>query len=148
MISVLTGVSHEKLQVFHRWVGWMMFVLALIHTFPFIAYHISMGDMVKKWTTDPAYWTGTAALVAQAWLTFMSIGPLRSGAVAEERNCAGESRIEKLNSCFVNSTPQYARLVRRRDRLTLRPCARNRFYLNTCLYLLHSCRRGRIDLQL
>jgi len=60
----------------------MMLVLALIHTFPFIVYHISMGDMVNKWTTDPAYWTGTAALVAPAWLTFMSIGPLRS--VSEE----------------------------------------------------------------
>lgn len=24
LITCLTGVSHEKLQVFHRWMGWIM----------------------------------------------------------------------------------------------------------------------------
>ena len=77
MISALTGVPHEKLQVFHRWVGWAMFVLALVHTFPFIVYHIDKGDMEKQWRTSVVYWTGVVALVAQAWLTLMSIGPIR-----------------------------------------------------------------------
>lgn len=85
MISALTGVPHEKLQVFHRWVGWAMFVLALVHTFPFIIYHIKMGDMVDKWKTDSSYWTGIIALIAQAWLTIMSIGPIRS--VVPELQC-------------------------------------------------------------
>lgn len=73
----MTGVSHEKLQVFHRWTSYAMFVLALIHTFPFIIYHIWYGDMVKKWKTDMCYWTGVVALIFQAYLTFMSIGPIR-----------------------------------------------------------------------
>ena len=38
MITGLTGVSHEKLQVFHRWISYACFVLALIHTFPFIVF--------------------------------------------------------------------------------------------------------------
>lgn len=74
---MVTGVSHEKLQVFHRWISYAMFVLALIHTFPFIVYHIRIGDIVEQWDTSIFYWTGVVALLAQAWLTFASFGPLR-----------------------------------------------------------------------
>lgn len=35
------------------------------------------SDMVEEWNTDVVYWTGVAALIPQAWLTFMSIGPIR-----------------------------------------------------------------------
>lgn len=77
LITALTGVSHEKLQVFHRFTSWAMFVLALVHTFPFIILHIVKGDMMTLWTTSVVYWTGVAALIPQAWLTIMSIGPLR-----------------------------------------------------------------------
>lgn len=34
-ITLLTGVSHEKLNVIHRWTGWITLVLSLIHTIPF-----------------------------------------------------------------------------------------------------------------
>lgn len=76
-ITVLTGISHEKLQVYHRWTSYAMFVLALIHTFPFIVFHIWKGDMMMQWRTSVVYWTGVAALIPQAWLTFMSVGPIR-----------------------------------------------------------------------
>jgi hypothetical protein len=33
-ITLLTGVSHERLQVFHRWISYAFFILALLHTFP------------------------------------------------------------------------------------------------------------------
>ncbi|PLB40507.1 ferric reductase family protein [Aspergillus candidus] len=78
LISALTGVSHEKLQVFHHWTSYAMFVLALVHTFPYIIYHIDKGDMVKKWDTDIVYWTGVAAIIPQAYLTFMSIPAIRN----------------------------------------------------------------------
>ncbi|SMY29962.1 unnamed protein product [Zymoseptoria tritici ST99CH_1A5] len=78
LITLVTGVSHEKLQVFHRWISYAFFVTALIHTFPFIVYNISQGTMVESWNTSVFYWTGTVALVAQGWLTFASLGPLRS----------------------------------------------------------------------
>lgn len=77
MITALTGVSHEKLQVFHRWISYAMYILALIHTFPFIVFHVWKGDMVKQWNTSVVYWTGVVAILAQTYLTFASMSPLR-----------------------------------------------------------------------
>ncbi|PYH72620.1 ferric reductase family protein [Aspergillus vadensis CBS 113365] len=77
-ISTLTGVPHEKLQVFHHWTSYAMFVLALVHTFPFIIYHIDQGDMVDQWKTEVTYWTGVAAIIPQAYLTFMSLPAIRN----------------------------------------------------------------------
>lgn len=99
-VTLVTGISHEKLQVsllllescqrkgtvqrlitsiqvFHRWTSWAMFVLALVHTFPFIVVHIWKGDMVLQWKTSVVYWTGVAAIIPQAYLNIMSIGPIR-----------------------------------------------------------------------
>ncbi|KAJ5175339.1 Riboflavin synthase-like beta-barrel [Penicillium canariense] len=78
MISALTGIPHEKLQVFHHWTSYAMFVLALIHTFPFIIYHIDKGDMVKQWKTSLVYWTGIGAIIPQAYLTIMSLPFIRN----------------------------------------------------------------------
>lgn len=50
-----------------------MFVLALVHTFPFIVFHIWKGDIVKQWNDGGMWVTGVIAILAQAWLTFMSI---------------------------------------------------------------------------
>lgn len=77
LITLVTGVSHEKLQVFHRWFSYAMFILALLHTFPFIVYNIKMGTMVSAWKGSIFYWSGVAALIPQAWLTFASASPLR-----------------------------------------------------------------------
>lgn len=65
MITMLTGVSHEKLQLFHRWISYACFVLALIHTFPFIVFNVWKGTMESEWHTDVCYWTGVVALIAQ-----------------------------------------------------------------------------------
>lgn len=77
MIAALTGTSRERLIVFHNWIAWAMFVLALIHTFPFIVYHHWKGDMAMQWQTSVEYWTGALAIVAQAYLTFMSVPWIR-----------------------------------------------------------------------
>lgn len=76
-ITLIIGVSYERLQVFHRWISYAMYLLALIHTFPFIVYNIRMGTMVEQWDTSVTYWTGVVALLAQSWLTFASFGPIR-----------------------------------------------------------------------
>ncbi|KAK8153757.1 ferric reductase like transmembrane component-domain-containing protein [Phyllosticta citrichinensis] len=34
-VTLLTGISHERLNVVHQWVGWMMFVVSCTHAFPF-----------------------------------------------------------------------------------------------------------------
>lgn len=54
-----------------------MFVLALVHTFPFIVYDIKHGTMVKQWKTKVTYWTGVVTLIFQAYLTFMSLPFIR-----------------------------------------------------------------------
>lgn len=77
-ITLLTGVPHEKLQVFHRWIAYAFFFLALMHTFPFIVYHIRFHDMQMQFEMNLVfYWTGIVALTAQTWLTFASFGPIR-----------------------------------------------------------------------
>jgi ferredoxin-NADP reductase len=77
-ITLLTGISHELLNNWHSWAAWAMFVLALVHTFPFIVYHIRMGDIVEQWNDGGIWVTGVVALLAQAWLTFASIPWLRN----------------------------------------------------------------------
>ncbi|KAL4976066.1 ferric reductase like transmembrane component-domain-containing protein [Aspergillus desertorum] len=77
LVSALTGVPHERLQIFHHWTSYAMFVLALVHTFPFIVYNISKGQMVSEWKSSLVYWTGVVALVAQAYLTIMSLPSIR-----------------------------------------------------------------------
>ncbi|EED17376.1 ferric reductase transmembrane component, putative [Talaromyces stipitatus ATCC 10500] len=77
-ITLLTGISHELLTNWHSWAAWAMFVLALVHTFPFIVYHIQMGDIVEQWNDGGLWVTGVVALLAQAWLTFGSIPWLRN----------------------------------------------------------------------
>jgi hypothetical protein len=78
-ITLLTGVSHERLQVFHRWIAYAFFILALLHTFPFIVYHVHWKDMQAHFSESLLfYWTGIVALVFQAWLTFMSHSTIRS----------------------------------------------------------------------
>lgn len=78
LITALTGVPHEKLQVFHRWISYAMYALALVHTFPFIVFHVWKGDMVKSWNTSVVYWTGVVTLLAQTYLTFASMSPIRN----------------------------------------------------------------------
>ena len=36
LVSFLTGLGHERLNVVHRWVGWMCLGLSVAHTIPFI----------------------------------------------------------------------------------------------------------------
>ncbi|PSN59918.1 hypothetical protein BS50DRAFT_656565 [Corynespora cassiicola Philippines] len=77
-ITLVTGVSYERLQVFHRWISYAFFVLALLHTFPFIVYHIHWHDMESHFSESLLfYWTGVVALVAQALLTFLSHSTIR-----------------------------------------------------------------------
>ncbi|EIM92768.1 uncharacterized protein STEHIDRAFT_117735 [Stereum hirsutum FP-91666 SS1] len=76
-IALLTGTSHEKLQIWHRWSAWLMYFAALVHTLPFIVYNIRWGQMEARYAASAEYWTGIACLVPMTWLLFMSVGPIR-----------------------------------------------------------------------
>ncbi|KAJ7314611.1 FAD-binding domain-containing protein [Mycena albidolilacea] len=77
-VALLTGTSHEKLQVFHRWSAVFMYITSLVHTFPFIINDIMMGEMVSQYKLSPWYWTGVAALVPQTYLIALSWGVFRN----------------------------------------------------------------------
>lgn len=88
-ITLFTGVSYERLQVFHRWISYAFFILALLHTFPFIVYHIRWHDMEKHFASDLVfYWTGIVALLLQAWLTFASHSTIRSVVIKKSCGCS------------------------------------------------------------
>ncbi|KAK1218082.1 hypothetical protein PQX77_019240 [Marasmius sp. AFHP31] len=76
-ITMLTGTSHEKLQVFHRWSALLMYITSLVHTFPFIEQALRLNEMDVQWKTN-WYWTGVAALVPQTYLVFLSWGFFRN----------------------------------------------------------------------
>ncbi|ORY91650.1 hypothetical protein BCR35DRAFT_298899 [Leucosporidium creatinivorum] len=77
-ITLFTGVSHEKLQVLHHWVSWIMFVLSLLHTFPFIVIFIHEGVMESQWAMNKQLWTGVLCLVPQTVMMILSLGPIRN----------------------------------------------------------------------
>lgn len=79
-VTAVTGVSHERLTRWHAWASWAMFVLGLVHSFPFIVYHRWAGDLVYQWNNGGTWVTGVLMLVFEAWLTFASLPSLRSRA--------------------------------------------------------------------
>ncbi|SJX66159.1 related to ferric reductase [Sporisorium reilianum f. sp. reilianum] len=79
-ISLLTGVSHEKLQVYHQWLARFMLFLATVHVIPFI--HQPLADsgaagLRKVFFSDSINTTGVVAYACLFVLSFASITGLR-----------------------------------------------------------------------
>ncbi|KAJ6595220.1 hypothetical protein DFH09DRAFT_1357911 [Mycena vulgaris] len=49
VVALLTGTSHGKLQVFRQWSAVLMYIVSLVHTFPFIVQGIAAGPMRVEW---------------------------------------------------------------------------------------------------
>ncbi|KAF8174796.1 hypothetical protein K438DRAFT_1908841 [Mycena galopus ATCC 62051] len=88
-VGLLTGTSHEKLQVFHRWSAVFMYIALLVHTFPFIINNIRMSMMEVQYNTSPFYWSGIAALVPQTYLIALWWGIFRNPYYEIFKNTAG-----------------------------------------------------------
>ena len=43
LITLLTGIGHEKLNVIHRWTSWLCLGLSVVHTIPFIVAPLKDG---------------------------------------------------------------------------------------------------------
>lgn len=76
LISYLTGYTYESLNVFHRWIARIIFLLATIHIAgrvhaqdPPTTTH-GKGQVYIRW--------GIAAYIAMGWLVFMSWRPIRN----------------------------------------------------------------------
>ncbi|KAL5051021.1 hypothetical protein BDW71DRAFT_81737 [Aspergillus fruticulosus] len=81
-ISMLTGIGHERLNVLHRWAGYICLFLSLVHTIPFYVTPIwehGMLEIYQLYLTPHiyVYGTGLAALVPLAFLCIHSLPILR-----------------------------------------------------------------------
>jgi hypothetical protein len=62
LITMLTGLGHERLNVLHRWGGWLCVLLGVIHTIPYYITPIwETAESVEVWTA--AGWLGRSGYV-------------------------------------------------------------------------------------
>jgi predicted ferric reductase len=86
LISMLTGIGHDRLGVFHRWGGYLCLFLALVHMVPFYFQPVWDDGGLTVFSglfpfpnhTGYIYGTGLAALVPLGWLCIASLPFLRS----------------------------------------------------------------------
>lgn len=82
VISSLTNISHERLQVHHQWLARLFLFFSVVHTLPFIIQPLKDGgkhNLYLWWYQNgPDMWTGTVALAILAWMVASSFGAVRS----------------------------------------------------------------------
>ncbi|KAL8961230.1 MAG: hypothetical protein Q9193_002185 [Seirophora villosa] len=82
-VTLLTGIGHERLNVLHRWGGYICLFLSLIHTIPFYVAPVrDQGALAifKSYFREQSYiyGTGVAALVPLIFLCVHSLPFLRA----------------------------------------------------------------------
>ncbi|KAI1394290.1 ferric reductase like transmembrane component-domain-containing protein [Hypoxylon trugodes] len=80
-ITMLTGISHEKLNVFHRWVSYMCLFLSIVHTVPFIVQPLKEGGPAalrkQYYKPEGMEFTGTPPLGILVGIVVLSIPWIR-----------------------------------------------------------------------
>jgi predicted ferric reductase len=83
LVSMVTGIGHERLNVLHRWLGYLCLFLGLVHTIPFYITPVwndgalSIFQMYLP-TNMYIYGSGLAALVPLVFLCLHSLPFLRA----------------------------------------------------------------------
>lgn len=78
LIGLLTGVSYERLNVFHRWVARGMLLLATLHTAFYIRVFTHFPSLLSlEWKTDDAFRSGVVTYAILVWMSFSTLAPLR-----------------------------------------------------------------------
>lgn len=77
LISWVVGVSHEKLQVFHQGVAFLIVYMSLVHTISMVVQACSERPFRDAYVSDYVWWSGFAALGALLWLWLGSLPVLR-----------------------------------------------------------------------
>ncbi|KIY46543.1 hypothetical protein FISHEDRAFT_60309 [Fistulina hepatica ATCC 64428] len=80
IIGILTGASHDKLQVFHQGVAGLHFYMSIVHTISMSIRADREKGMANAWATNSAYRTGFGALVPLIWLCCASLPVFRKAA--------------------------------------------------------------------
>lgn len=79
-ISILTGVSHARLQVYHQGLAFIMFFMSVVHTIPFLIQPAINGGyeaLRKEFARAQQFWSGTVCLGLVAWMLCSSLGVFR-----------------------------------------------------------------------
>jgi ferric-chelate reductase len=77
LIGLITGVSYERLNVFHRWVARGFLLLATLH-FGYQNYGWNKYGLLQlEWSTDTCPPTGIAAYALLLWINLSTVAPLR-----------------------------------------------------------------------
>lgn len=78
IIGLVTGISYERLNVYHRWVSRGLLLLATLHFgYQSVGWN-EYGLMQLEWTTDSCPPTGIAAYVLLLWLNLSTLAPIRN----------------------------------------------------------------------
>ncbi|KAJ9117147.1 hypothetical protein QFC20_000290 [Naganishia adeliensis] len=83
-ITLLTSISHDRLQVFHQWGARIMLFFATVHTLPFIIQPLMDWNHLRSTAYAGSFmsyfynWTGVGAYVPLVWLVFSSSAPIRN----------------------------------------------------------------------
>ncbi|KIM21864.1 hypothetical protein M408DRAFT_18293 [Serendipita vermifera MAFF 305830] len=73
LISWITGVSHDKLQVFHQGAAFVVVYMSLVHTISMTIQSLMEVPWADTYASSYIYWTGFAALGALLWLYIGSL---------------------------------------------------------------------------
>ncbi|KAI9931729.1 hypothetical protein ASPWEDRAFT_25415 [Aspergillus wentii DTO 134E9] len=81
LITLLTGVGHEKLNCFHRGIGYLMFCLSIIHATPFIHQLLKDGGYpflnFMFYKNGSREYSGTPTIFMLLGLSVFSVPPIR-----------------------------------------------------------------------
>jgi predicted ferric reductase len=84
LITMMTGISHERLNVLHRWGGYLCLFLSLVHAVPFYmqqswdAPGYAQFQLLFPNSSGYIFGTGIACLVPLGWLCIGSLPVIRS----------------------------------------------------------------------
>ncbi|KAL2074944.1 hypothetical protein VTL71DRAFT_8724 [Oculimacula yallundae] len=77
-VTLLTGISYEKLNLFHRWLGWMCFALGMVHSLTFavaIWRDENCWPLMEKVGVDE--YTGLVTLIILTLITILGMPYIR-----------------------------------------------------------------------
>lgn len=89
VLALVTGISHERLNVIHRWLGYLCLFMSLVHMIPFYitpvwadagAYALFSQNLIPQGVQMYIYGSGIAAFVPLAVLCIHSLSFIRSRA--------------------------------------------------------------------
>ncbi|KAH3687076.1 hypothetical protein WICPIJ_001949 [Wickerhamomyces pijperi] len=80
-ISGITGVSYERLNIVHQALGWLTFILAWIHTIPFLRQPVKEGGLARlryQLQTNVNYYNGLPPLIVLCLICLFSLKSFRT----------------------------------------------------------------------